>query len=129
MEGVRLVHMERDELAEVDVHPLVRADMDVTMLLAELFMAKSGVDRPLCEPSTPCTCAAPRMLCFDDASSMPSQLTQYHSMTQVLCPANSHSISEHCQKVRPRCVCIHTCSPCSVKGAAPVAAHMLILAC
>ena len=56
MQGVRLVHLDRDELAEVDVHPLVRADADATMLLADLFLAKSGVDRPLCESPTPCAC-------------------------------------------------------------------------
>ena len=57
VEGVRLVHMDRDELAEIDLHPLVRANMDATMLLAELFVAKSGVDGPLCESLTICISA------------------------------------------------------------------------
>ena len=51
VEGVRLVHMDREELGDVDMHPLVRADADATMLLAEVFLAKSGVAGPLCECS------------------------------------------------------------------------------
>ena len=47
------MQLDRDELADVDVHPLVRADMDVTMLIADLFMAKSGIDGPLCEYTPP----------------------------------------------------------------------------
>ena len=49
--GVRLAHMDRDALEVMDVHPLVRGDMDATMLLAELFLAKTGYAGPLCESS------------------------------------------------------------------------------
>ena len=46
MEGVRLVHMDRDSLSLVDIHPLVRASIEASMLVAELFMAVSGYPLP-----------------------------------------------------------------------------------
>jgi hypothetical protein len=45
--------MDRDALEVMDVHPLVRGDIDATMLLAELFLAKTGYAGPLCEHPCP----------------------------------------------------------------------------
>ena len=41
--------MDREALEVIDVHPLVRGDTGATMLLAELFLAKTGYAGPLCE--------------------------------------------------------------------------------
>ena len=103
MEGVRLVHLDRDELAEVDVHPLVRADMDVTMLLAELFMAKSGVEGPLCECQSPARNQS--YLCY-------VSITIPHPTTAQIIPSSTQG-----RGFTP--YALYTCSPCAIEVLRP----------
>lgn len=46
VDGVRLAQMDRDSLAAVDIHPLVRSSIQASMLVAELFLAVSGFTIP-----------------------------------------------------------------------------------
>jgi len=100
------VHLDRDELAEVDVHPLVRADMDVTMLLAELFMAKSGVAGPLCESPNLPRLRALQALYNQHLVPRAHNLRQHRT---ALCSCSPYALHLCCQAIAFLVMCIpHT---------------------